>query len=41
MLCSRSFNVHKVVLLWYCFHCVKESDSGIAFAHGFLVELVS
>ncbi len=33
--------VRKVVLLWYCFCCVKESVSGIAFAHGFLVELVS
>jgi hypothetical protein len=32
--------VRKVVLLWYCFCCVKESVSGTAFAHGFLVELV-
>ncbi len=32
--------VHKVVLLWYCFCCVKESVSGTAFAHGFLLELV-
>ncbi len=33
--------VRTVVLLWYCFCCVKESVSGTAFAHGFLVELVS
>jgi hypothetical protein len=41
MLCSGSFNMHKVVLLWYCFCCVKESVSGTAFVHGFLVDQVS
>ena len=30
--------VRKVVLLWYCFYCVKLSFYGTAFAYGFLVE---
>ncbi len=30
--------VRKVVLLWYCFCCIKKSVSGTAFANGFLVD---
>ncbi len=36
--CNCQGQVHKVVLLWYCFHCVQQSFYGTAFAYGFLVE---
>ncbi len=39
MLRSRIFNLRKVVLLRYRFCCVRQSVSGISFAHGFLVDL--
>ncbi len=39
--CDCKGQVHKEVLLWYCFHCIKKSISGTAFAHGFLIELDS
>jgi hypothetical protein len=38
MLRSGIFNPAKVVLLRYCFCCVKKSVSRTSFAHGFLVK---